>query len=127
MAIPTAFSGAKLESLSSSATSPAPIGLFSHPGRVRRLPIQKGLFNLGIRCVVAASDVLSQSQNSENVTSSSSLSALEQLKTSAADSMYFICPKFVSFIHFDMIYFANLELLRLNVGEFLCFILNLVI
>ncbi|XP_009603349.1 glutamyl-tRNA reductase 1, chloroplastic-like [Nicotiana tomentosiformis] len=85
MAIPTAFSGAKLESLSSSATSPAPIGLFSHPGRVRRLPIQKGLFNLGIRCEVAASDVLSQSQNSENVTSSSSLSALEQLKTSAAD------------------------------------------
>ncbi|MCD9561207.1 GTP-binding protein gtr1 [Datura stramonium] len=87
MAIPTAFSGAKLESLSSSAaaTSPASIGLFCNPGRVRRLPIQKGLFNSGIRCEVAASDVLDQSQSSGNVTSSSSLSALEQLKTSAAD------------------------------------------
>lgn len=87
MAIPTAFSGAKLESLSSSAaaTSPASIGLFCNPGRVRRLSIQKGLFNSGIRCEVAASDVLDQSQSSANVTSSSSLSALEQLKTSAAD------------------------------------------
>lgn len=90
MAIPTAFSGAKLESLSSSAagTSPAAsVGLFCNPGRVRRLRIQKGLLNSGIRCEVAASDVLdeSQSQSSGNVTSSSSLSALEQLKTSAAD------------------------------------------
>ena len=87
MAIPTAFSGPKLESLSSSAavSSPASIGLFCNPGRVRRLPIQKGLFNSGIRCEVAASDVLDQSQSSGNVTSSSSLTALEQLKTSAAD------------------------------------------
>lgn len=90
MAIPTAFSGAKLESLSSSAagTSPAAsVGLFCNPCRVRRLRIQKGLLNSGIRCEVAASDVLdqSQSQRSGNVTSSSSLSALEQLKTSAAD------------------------------------------
>ncbi|XP_055833726.1 glutamyl-tRNA reductase 1, chloroplastic-like [Solanum dulcamara] len=87
MAIPTAFSGAKLESLSSSAavTSPASIGLFCKPGRVRRLSNQKGLFNSGIRCEVAASDVLDQSQSSGNVTSSSSLSALEQLKASAAD------------------------------------------
>lgn len=90
MAIPTAFSGAKLESLSSSAagTSPAAsVGLFCNPCRVRRLRIQKGLLNSGIRCEVAASDVLdqSQSQSSGNVTSSSSLSALEQLKTSAAD------------------------------------------
>ncbi|KAJ8551094.1 hypothetical protein K7X08_000464 [Anisodus acutangulus] len=83
MAIPTASSRAKLESLSSSsvaATSPASIGLFCNPGRVRRLPIQKGLLNSGIRCEVAANDVVDQ-----NVTSSSSLSALEQLKTSAAD------------------------------------------
>lgn len=102
MAIPTAFSGPKLESLSSSAavSSPASIGLFCNPGRVRRLPIQKGLFNSGIRCEVAASDVLDQSQSSGNVTSSSSLTALEQLKTSAADSTYFIRP---SFILFDMI------------------------
>ncbi|KAK4352273.1 hypothetical protein RND71_027791 [Anisodus tanguticus] len=88
MAIPTALSGAKLESLSSSsvpATSPAPIGLFCNPGRVRRVSIQKGLFNSGIRCKVAASDVLDQSQSNGNVTNSSSLSALEQLKTSAAD------------------------------------------
>ncbi|KAJ8541260.1 hypothetical protein K7X08_002076 [Anisodus acutangulus] len=88
MAIPTAFSGAKLESLSSlsvPATSPAPIGLFCSPGRVRRVSIQKGLFNSGIRCEVAASDVLDQSQSNGNVTNSSSLSALEQLKTSAAD------------------------------------------
>lgn len=90
MAIPTAFSGAKLESLSSSAagTSPAAsVGLFCNPCRVRRLRIQKELLNSGIRCEVAASDVLdeSQSQSSGNVTSSSSLSALEQLKTSAAD------------------------------------------
>lgn len=87
MAIPTAFSGAKLESLSSSASaaSPASIGLFCNPGRVRRLSIQKGLFNSGIRCEVSASDVVDQSQSSGNVTSSSSLSALEQLKSSAAD------------------------------------------
>ncbi|CAN4122436.1 unnamed protein product [Withania somnifera] len=82
MAIPTTFSGAKLESLSSSET--VSIGLFCNPGRIRRLRIQKGLLNTGIRCEVAASDVLDQS--SGNVTSSSSsLSALEQLKTSAAD------------------------------------------
>ncbi|PHT50891.1 Glutamyl-tRNA reductase 1, chloroplastic [Capsicum baccatum] len=94
MAIPTAFSLAKLESLSSSAAVATPavsIGLFCNPGWVRRVGIQKGLGNSGIRCEVAASDVLDQSQSSGgNVTSSSSsssssLSALEQLKTSAAD------------------------------------------
>ncbi|XP_060199136.1 glutamyl-tRNA reductase 1, chloroplastic-like [Lycium barbarum] len=86
MAIPTAFSGAKLESLSSSVTagSAACVGLFCNPGRVRRLGIQRGLLNSsGIRCEVAASSDDQSSGN--NVTPSSSLSALEQLKTSAAD------------------------------------------
>lgn len=121
MAIPTAFSGPKLESLSSSAAaaSPASIGLFCNPGRVRRLSIQKGLFNSGIRCEVAASDVVDQSQSSGNVTSSSSLSALEQLKSSAADSMCFICVKFFLFtLIYD--YFENLDyILQLIVFSFL--------
>ncbi|XP_019156643.1 PREDICTED: glutamyl-tRNA reductase 1, chloroplastic-like [Ipomoea nil] len=95
MAVSGAFSGAKLESLlvsnaaaaaSNPAASPASFGVLckaSARARPRGL-VQRGSFSSSIRCEVSV-----QPQNAAaaaaNAASDSSLSALEQLKTSAGD------------------------------------------
>ncbi|KAK3031275.1 hypothetical protein RJ639_035575 [Escallonia herrerae] len=85
MAVSRAFAGAKLETLllsnaATAASSSAQIGISCKPAQAgRRAPARRG--GCAIRCEVAASDVLV----GVNSASSSSLSALEQLKTSAAD------------------------------------------
>uniref|UniRef100_A0A5B6ZUK4 Glutamyl-tRNA reductase n=1 Tax=Davidia involucrata TaxID=16924 RepID=A0A5B6ZUK4_DAVIN len=100
MAVSSAFAGTKLETLllsnsaassSSSRPSSSQIGIFCKPTRTRRTLIQRGWgsFNPAIRSEVA-SDVFVQSTdkidpNAASSPSSSSLSALQQLKTSAAD------------------------------------------
>ncbi|KAA8528402.1 hypothetical protein F0562_035757 [Nyssa sinensis] len=90
MAVSSAFAGTKLETLllgNSAASSPSQIRIFCKPTRSRRNLIQRGwgYFNPAIRCE-AASDVLVQTTDKvEFKAASSSLSALEQLKTSAAD------------------------------------------
>lgn len=102
MAVSSAFLGAKLEtlivsnsaaavpppsrSLSSAALNPCQIRVFCKPTRTRRAVVERG--RLAIRCEVA-SDVLVQTAGDvdQNVSDSrsTSLSALEQLKTSAVD------------------------------------------
>ncbi|KAK3021474.1 hypothetical protein RJ639_047646 [Escallonia herrerae] len=84
MAVSRAFAGAKLETLllsnAAAASSSAQIGISCKPARTgRRAPARRG--GCAIRCEVAASDVLV----GVNSAASSSLSAIEQLKTSAAD------------------------------------------
>jgi glutamyl-tRNA reductase len=102
MAVSSAFLGAKLEtlivsnsaaavpppsrSLSSAALNPCQIRVFCKPTRTRRALVERG--RLAIRCEVS-SDVLVQTAGDvdQNVSDSrsTSLSALEQLKTSAVD------------------------------------------
>ena len=83
MAVSTTFSGAKLEALllkcSSSSSSPPPSrsSFTTFPGQNRRTLIQRGV----IRCDAQPSDASSVAPNN-----ATALSALEQLKTSAADS-----------------------------------------
>ena len=92
MAVSTSFAGAKLEVLllkSSSAASPSPssssrvsnssqLSSFCKPIRSRRVGVQRG-----VRCdVTASSDVSFQTDQNAKP----NVSALEQLKTSAADS-----------------------------------------
>lgn len=91
MAVSSAFAGAKLESLlpcnASAAASPAPQRMFCKPARTTRAATNRGVwFNSPIKCEGLPSDVVVQSRT--NAASVSSLSALEQLKTSAADSMF---------------------------------------
>lgn len=96
MAVLNAFTGAKLESLplrNAGASTSAPIAVFCNPGRGRMALIQKGSFNFAVRCESATTDVVAQTEasaDSANVALASSLSALQQLKTSAADSMYIL-------------------------------------
>ena len=91
MAVSSAFAGAKLETLLAGASatsspavalSPSQIRVLCKPTRTKRALIHRTGPN--IRCEVA-SDVLVQSDPNTDSRSSSSLSALEQLKTSAAD------------------------------------------
>ncbi|KAF7137186.1 hypothetical protein RHSIM_Rhsim07G0214800 [Rhododendron simsii] len=91
MAVSSAFGGAKLETLllsnSAAAVPPCQIRVFCKPARTGRALIRRG--GPAIRCEVA-SDVLVQAaggidQNASSDSRSPSLSALEQLKTSAAD------------------------------------------
>ncbi|KAF4353533.1 hypothetical protein CsatB_008623 [Cannabis sativa] len=90
MAVSTSFAGAKLEALlfkSSSANtttstsrvapSSSPLSSFCKPIRARRALIQRGV----VRCDVSASETSVQT----NEPGGSNISALEQLKTSAAD------------------------------------------
>ena len=117
MAVSSAFAGVKLESIllgnnaaaattsswsssSSSSSSTHQIrGVFSKPIRTRRALIQRpDRFNptATIRCEVAASDVQTTAEKIQSNTGSSfssSLSALEQLKTSAGDSKYITFPQ----------------------------------
>ncbi|XP_061351480.1 glutamyl-tRNA reductase 1, chloroplastic-like [Gastrolobium bilobum] len=87
MAVSTTFSGSKLEALllkcssSSSASSSRASSTATHlsvVGKNRRTLIHRGV----IRCGAEASDVLIKTDDTSNA---STLSALEQLKTSAAD------------------------------------------
>lgn len=96
MAVPTTFSGAKLEALllksasssssasSSRASSASHFSLFSKPIKNRRTLIQKRV----IRCE-ADSDVVFKT---DEPSIGNAMSALEQLKTSAADSKF--CSQF---------------------------------
>ncbi|EXC01154.1 Glutamyl-tRNA reductase 1 [Morus notabilis] len=86
MAVSTSFAGAKLEALllntasssrvSSASSSSSQLSSFCKPIRSRRVLIQRG-----VRCEVASSDASLQTDK----LASSNISALEQLKTSAAD------------------------------------------
>lgn len=95
----TSFTASKLEvplpkaSPSSRASSPAS----QLPIRLQPIRIRKTLIQRGVRCEVAASDALVQTDK---------LSALEQLKTSAADSN---SPRF-SFLHFLFVNVCFLDL-----------------
>ncbi|KAL3514311.1 hypothetical protein ACH5RR_027028 [Cinchona calisaya] len=98
MAVSTAFAAAKLETLlvsnttssSAAASAPAQIGLFLKPAPAARRSLQ---IQRGFRCEIASnvsietSDKVDFTTNaaSSSSASASSLSALEQLKTSAAD------------------------------------------
>lgn len=116
MAVSSAFAGVKLESIllgnnaaattsswsssSSSSSSTHQIrGIFCKPTRTRRALIQRAdRFNptTTVRCEVAASDVQTTAEKIKSNTGSSfssSLSALEQLKTSAGDSKYITFPQ----------------------------------
>lgn len=99
MAVSSAFVGAKLEALlvsntasSSMSASAAHVG-FPASARARRAALSRRNWGM-IKCE-AAPDALAQSDAAEPTNadsfsasaSASSLSALEQLKTSAADSM----------------------------------------
>ena len=90
MAISTSFSGAKLEALllkssssssgsSSRASTASHLSVIGKPSKNRRNLIQRGV----IRCETASSDVVVKTDDPGNA---SGISALEQLKTSAADS-----------------------------------------
>ncbi|CAL5383934.1 unnamed protein product [Camellia sinensis] len=89
MAVSSAFAGAKVESLllsntggsSSSLSRSSQIPVLCKPSRTRRAVIQRG--GLSIRCEIV-SEVLVD-PNRASVSPSPSLSALEQLKASAAD------------------------------------------
>jgi len=97
MAVSTTFSGPKLESLflKSSSRLPTPTHL-SVFGKPRTTFIQKGI----IRCDAQNSD----QTNNASPTPTPTLSALELLKTSAADSM--------SMLHFifHIVYFSFVSL-----------------
>lgn len=93
MAVSSGFTGAKLENLlllcnGSPSPSATRASLFLSPqiGLPRRRSLaQRSVgvgFNRVVRCEVAASDVVSESPKIDT----SNISALEQLKTSAADS-----------------------------------------
>lgn len=97
MAVSSSFAGPKLETLllcnhssSSSSTSsracPTQIRILCKPARTRRVVIQRGV-GFSPRCEVAStsSDVSVQVENKIDISRASSLSALEQLKTSGAD------------------------------------------
>lgn len=113
----TAFAGAKLETLlfsntaaaasspsaaASVAASPAQIGLFGKVGRPSRrsLQIQRGFgfglnsVNSTIKCEVSSNVLETTNAASSSSARSPSLSALEQLKTSAADSNSLFLSKF---------------------------------
>lgn len=90
MAVSTSFSGAKLEALllksssSASASSSrlsnvANLSVFGKPGNIKRTLMQRGV----IRCEAAPPEVLIKTDDPSN---GNNVSALEQLKTSAADS-----------------------------------------
>lgn len=90
MAVSTSFAGAKLEALllkssSSAATtsSRASNGSCSLSGSLRPVRSRRAAIQRGVRCEVAASDAAVQTGQSV-----SNISALEQLKTSAADSTF---------------------------------------
>ncbi|XP_019174926.1 PREDICTED: glutamyl-tRNA reductase 1, chloroplastic-like [Ipomoea nil] len=88
MAMSSAFAGAKLESLrpcnASAAASPSLPGVLCKPARTTRAASNRRVwFNSPIKCEGSPPDVVVQTRN--NAASASSLSALEQLKTSAAD------------------------------------------
>ncbi|XP_054799127.1 glutamyl-tRNA reductase 1, chloroplastic-like [Prosopis cineraria] len=85
MAVSTSFSGAKLEALLLKSSSPASrasaaprLSDFGKPGAIKRTLIQRGI----IRCEAAVPEVLIKADEPSN---GNSVSALEQLKTSAAD------------------------------------------
>ncbi|XP_028777767.1 glutamyl-tRNA reductase 1, chloroplastic [Neltuma alba] len=85
MAVSTSFSGAKLEALLLKSSSPASrassatrFSEFGKPGSIKKTLIQRGI----IRCDAAVPEVLIKADDPSNGTS---VSALEQLKTSAAD------------------------------------------
>lgn len=90
MAVSSSFAGPKLETLllcnnassTSSRASPSQIRILCKPARTRRTVFQRGV-SLNPRCEVN-SDVLVQDNNKIELRASS-VSALEQLKTSAAD------------------------------------------
>ena len=107
MAVSSAFTGAKFETLirsrasadGSTPTAAAHIRVLCKPIRTRRASIRRG--GPTVRCEVG-SDVLVQINTAS---SSPSLSALEQLKTSAADSTL----KFLHYTYaFVLIVIANL-------------------
>lgn len=86
MAVSTSFSGAKLEALLLKSSSPASrasaaarLSDFGKPGAIKKTLIQRGI----IRCEAAVPEVLIKADDPSN---GNSVSALEQLKTSAADS-----------------------------------------
>lgn len=97
MAVSSTFSGAKLERLLiNSCSSPSASSLracslshqqmkaFSKPNRGRKALAQRiG----GVRCEVAQSDAINEGEQMDP-SKASALSALEQLKTSAADSTF---------------------------------------
>lgn len=86
MAVSTSFSGAKLEALllkSAATSSSSHLPLFCKSIRSKRIPFQRSGFS-SLRCEVASSDVLVQNDEIDRA-KSSNLSALEQLKASAAD------------------------------------------
>lgn len=103
MAVSSAFLGAKLEALLLSNTASSSVSASAgHVGlpasaRARRAALIRKNWGM-IRCE-AAPDALAQADNVESSNaasfsaSASSLSALEQLKTSAADSMNAFAPK----------------------------------
>lgn len=108
MAVSSAFVGAKLEALlvsntaSSSMSASAAHAVFPASARARRAALIRRGCGL-IRCE-AAPDALAQAENVEPTNaaslsaSASSLTALEQLKASAADSMdafFFLSSQFL--------------------------------
>lgn len=105
MAVSSAFLGAKLETLLVSNTaSSSSAGHVGSPAsaRARRAALIRKNWGM-IRCE-AAPDALAQAESPNAASfsaSASSLSALEQLKTSAADSMNaflsYLFPQFVIF------------------------------
>ncbi|KAI9106639.1 hypothetical protein K1719_022167 [Acacia pycnantha] len=85
MAVSTSFSGAKLEALLLKSSSPASwasaaarLSDFGKPVTIKKTLIQRGI----IRCEAAVPEVLIKADDPSN---GNSVSALEQLKTSAAD------------------------------------------
>ena len=98
MAVSTSFSGAKLEALlfksASNSSSTRNLSSSHLPGfcksiRTRRILFQRtGVSSFTpFKCELASSDVLVQNDEIDPP-KSSNLSALEQLKTSAVDSMF---------------------------------------
>lgn len=115
----TTFSGAKLEALllncsSSSRSSSSTVTQLSVLGKPRTSLIQKGI----VRCDAQSSEVLVKSDGlSSNATT---LSALEQLKTSAADSKsMLICflPWVFFYSQFQMnVKFVPIPIIELHSG-----------
>lgn len=104
MAVSSAFVGAKLEALMvsntasassmSASASAAPVGLLCKPAAARAKRVALIRRNSGIIRGEVAPEALVRTENADHgnaassSASASSLSALEQLKTSAADSMF---------------------------------------
>lgn len=107
MAVSTSFAGAKLEALllkssSANATTSSSRAVASSTSFYKPIRTRRALFQRGVRCEVASSDV--SVQNDQAGAGASNVSALEQLKTSAADSM--------SLSHFTLLF--NLEKKKKN-------------